>query len=83
MAMRFPDKKVSLDIVNGRAKKPVVIERNGWKILRVTYQQMEDYETCRTIMRMLSELLGSDAHTKPAWDEQTQQVNDLVLQRSA
>lgn len=83
MAMGFPDKKVALDIVSGKLDEPLVVDENGWKILRVTYEQMEDYWSCRQIMRLLAELLKSNAPEKPEWDEQTRQVNELMLSRSA
>ena len=83
MAMGFPDKKVALDIVSGKLDEPLVVDENGWKILRVTYEQMEDYRSCRQIMHLLAELLKSNAPEKPEWDEQMRQVNELMLSRSA
>ena len=82
-AMRFVKHKVALDIVTGSATQPELLEHDGWKILRVTYEQMEDYQTCRQIMRQLSALLKSSASKRPEFDSQVQSINKLMVDRSA
>ena len=83
MAFGYPCKKVVFDLVSGRLDEPLVIDEGDTKILRVTYQQMEDLTSCRKIMHLISELLHSDAPSKPEWDEQVHQVNELALAHSA
>jgi len=82
-AMRFVKHKVALDIVGGSATQPELIEHDGWKILRVTYAQMEDYQTCRLIMRQLSALLKSNACDQPEFEDQVRALSELVVNRSA
>ncbi len=84
MALRWPDKKVALDIVDlpGR-RPPVQEEQEGWKILRVTARQMNDYQSCRQIMACIAALLGSDAPNRPDWDEQNLRVSQVFDQLCA
>ena len=83
MAFGYPCKKVVFDLVSGKLDKPVVIDKGDTKIVRVTYQQMEDLQSCRQIMHLIGELLHSDASSKPEWDQQVRRVNELALARSA
>ena len=78
MALCWPDKKVALDIVDlpGR-RPPEQEEKEGWKILKVTASQMNDFRTCKQIMACIAALLGSDAPLRPDWDEQNLRVSQV------
>ena len=83
MALRFPAKKVAFDIVAGGAEAPVVVEHDGWKILRVTYDQLDDYETCKGAMRQLSRLLHGESPAQDDWEEGGRRLNAYAMARSA
>jgi len=83
MALRWQKKRVSLDITDEARQEPTVIEHDGWKVLRVGYAQLEDYQVCRSVMHTLADLLRSSAPDHPDWDQRVHELNDLVLARSA
>ena len=76
MAMSFPDKKVSFDIVEGLPEPRIVKMANGWVSLQASSHHMDTYQTCKQVMQTLSDLLHSSAASSPSWDKDVIRVSE-------
>ena len=63
------DGKVKANYFQEKNALDLVKESDGWKILRVTYDQLDDYETCKGAMRQLSRLLHGESPAQDDWEE--------------
>lgn len=79
MALRFPRKKVALDIVADTCGQPTIVERNGWTVLRISNAQVESPQAFRSVMRTLAELLESPAPEHPDWESNSALLREALL----
>ena len=78
MALRFPHKKVALDIVCD-VRQPEVVQRNGWTVLRISNAQVEDPHAFRAVMHTLADLLESPAPKQPDWEDNNVRLRNALL----
>lgn len=71
MALYWPDKKVALDIVDDPYRNPFDGD-DSYTVLRVTCEDLCNYESYRKIMGRLCELLGHEMPSMPDWEERSQ-----------
>ncbi len=81
MALRWPSKKVALEIVDNPGYRP--LDEEGWTIVRVTNAELEDYDSCRRIMGHIAELLGSNAPKAADWEAKNHMLHEALMARSA
>lgn len=83
MALRWPDKKVALDIIDGPRHDRFDGDETEWTVIHVTNAELNDYHSCRRIMGDISRLLGSTAHERPTWDDDAHRISDAFAARIA
>ena len=79
MALRFPRKKVALDIVSDTTRPPQIVRKGGWTVLRVSNAQVESPQAFRTVMHTLAGLLESSAPSQPDWEENNARLRESLL----
>ena len=77
MALYWPDAKVALDIVDDPERIPFE-GGDEYTVVRVTCNDLSNYDSFCHIMKRLSNLLGCDLPTDPDWQERNQTLHAML-----
>lgn len=77
MALYWPDQKVALDIVDDPERIPFE-GGDDYTVIRVTCNELSNYESFCKITQRLSGLLGCELPTDPDWQERNQTLHTML-----
>ena len=78
MALYWPNEKVALDIVDDPYRNPFEGDES-YTVLRVTCQDLCDYDSYKKVMGRLCELLGKEVPSMPDWEENSRILHDALF----
>lgn len=81
--IRWPSKKVALDVVDDPLSTPFDGDEREWQVVRVTRAQMNDYYSFRKIMSHIAELLHRDVPQDAAWEQQSRDLHAQLMAQGA
>ena len=77
MALYWPDQKVALDIIDDPYRHPFEGDES-YTVLRVTCEELCNFNSYQGIMERLCELLGKEMPTMPGWEQKSRELHELL-----